>query len=244
MIVSSLIGYSQQKQEAKQALSEIQSQYSNLAESLTKPQGLPKQINPINTIPKTGGQFGEMEKFIKEFMAQMVLDRNDYMLGLKAIGWNRILDSNRIKADKSFVESKAMIKKAKEIVIKYTNKTQILLRNTRKNIRSLNISESSKRTMLAGFDNGMEKTKGNIDAMWSMESKIINEFENIITLLSAKKGAWHIDGGHILFYNDSDLVRYNSYIASIQSIGKQQEVMQRQSIQTVNRKLDRMKNSL
>ena len=242
MIASGLIGYSQQKQEAKQALSEIQDQYSKIIESSTDSQGLPKRIEkPINTTLKARGEFGEMERFMKEFMDQMVSQRNDYLLELEAIGWNSILDANRIKADKTFIESKVTIQKAKEVVKKYTNRTNTLLNNAKDNIRSLNISESSKREMLSGFDRGMEKAKENIDAMWSLEAKTINEFENIMTLLSAKKGAWVVDGDQILFYNDSDLERFNSYIASIQSIVKQQEAIQHQSVQTVNRIFDRMK---
>ena len=242
MIASGLIGYSQQKQEVKQALSEIQDQYSEIIESSTDSQGLPKRIEkPINTTPKARGEFGKMEKFMKEFMDQMVSQRNDYLLELEAIGWNSILDANRIKSDKTFIESKVTIQKAKEVVKKYKNQTNKLLNSAKENIRSLNVSESSKKKMLSGFDRGMEKAKKNIDAMWSLEGKTINEFENIITLLSAKKGAWVVESEQILFYKDSDLERFNSYIASIQNIVKQQEAIQRQSVQTVNRNFDRMK---
>jgi len=241
MIASGLIGYSQQMHEAKEALSEIQGQYSELIESSTDAQGMPKRIEqPINTTPKARGEFGEMERFMKEFMDQMALQRNDYLLELEAIEWNSILDASRIKADKTFVESNVTILKAKEVVTKYTIRTQELLENAKNKIRALNISESSKRSMLSGFERGMEKAKANIDAMWTLEAKTINEFENIITLLSAKKGAWVVDGEQILFYNDSDLERFNSYIASIQNIVQQQEKIQRQSVQTVNQNFDRM----
>lgn len=241
MIASELIGYSQQKQEAKQALSEIKSQFSELIESSTDAQGLPKRIEkPINTTPKASGEFGEMERFMKEFMDQIASQRNDYLLELEAIGWNGILDTNRIKTDKNFVESKVTIHKAKEVVAKYTKNTQTLLESTKNNIRSLNISESSKTSMLSGFDRGMEKAKENIDAMWSLEANTIKEFENIITLLAAKKGAWVVEDEQILFYNDGDLARFNSYIASIQNIVKQQEAIQRQSIQRANRNFDRI----
>jgi hypothetical protein len=180
---------------------------------------------------------------MKTFMDQMVSQRNDYLLELEAIGWNGILDPNRIKEDKTFIESKVTIQKAKEIVKKYKNRTNNLLENAKDNIRSLNISESSKRGMLSGFgfDRGMGKAKDNIDAMWSLEAKTINEFENIITLLAARKGAWVVESGQILFYNDSDLERFNSYIASIQNIMNQQEQTQRQSVQTVHRNFDRLK---
>jgi len=244
MIASSLIGYSQQKQEAIKVLSEIKDQYSKILESSTDSRGLPKCIEtPIKTTPKAHGEFGEIERFIKEFMAQMVSLRNDYLLELEAIGWNSILDPNRIKEDKTFVESRVIIQKARGIVKKYTDKTTNLLNDAKNKIRSLNISESSKRSMLSGFDRGMKEAKENIDAMWSLEAKTIDEFENIITFLAARKGAWFVKGEQILFYNDSDLERFNFYIASIQNIMKQQEQIQRQSIQIVNRNFNRFKEN-
>lgn len=242
MIASGLLGYSQHKQEAKKVLSEIQGQFSELIEFSTASQGIPKRMEkPINTTPKTRGEFGEMERFMKEVMDQAASLRNDYLLELEAIGWNNILDANRIKADKTFVESKITIQKAKEVVAKYTKRTQSLLEDAKDDIRSLNISESSKSGMLSGFELGTETAKANIDAMWSLEAKTISKFENIIILLSSKKEAWIVDGEQILFYNDNDLARFNSYIASIQNIVQQQELIQRQSVQTVNQNFDRMK---
>lgn len=245
MIASSLIGHSQQKQEAKQMLSEIQDQYSKMIESTTDSQGLPKRIEkPINTTPKARGEFGEMERFIKDFMVQMTSLRNDYLLEFEAIGWNNILDAERIKADTALIESKIIIRKAKEIVAKYQKRTNVLLNGARENIRSLNISESSKREMLAGFERGMEKAEGQIDEMWVLERNVVGEFENIINLLSARNSAWVVEGGQILFYNEDDLKRFNSYIASIQNIVNQQQQIQQQSIETVNRNFSRIKEEM
>jgi hypothetical protein len=47
MIASGLIGYSWQKKEAKQALSEIQDQYSEIIRSSIDPQGFPKRIESL-----------------------------------------------------------------------------------------------------------------------------------------------------------------------------------------------------
>jgi hypothetical protein len=187
MIVSGLIGYSQQKQEVKQALSEIQDQYSEMIESSTDSQGLPKRIDkPIDTSPQARGEFGEMERFMKEFMNQMASQRNDYLFELEAIGWNSILDAQRIRVDKELVESRVTIKKATNIVSKYQERTNVLLHNAREKIESLNMSASLKREALSGFDRGMEKAKTQTDSMWALEGKVVAEFENIINLLSAR----------------------------------------------------------
>lgn len=70
---------------------------------------------------------------------------------------------------------------------------------------------------------------------------MLKEFENIINLLSTRNGSWVVEEGQILFYNDSDLNRFNSYIASIQSVINQQQQIQKQSLETMNRNFNRLK---
>ena len=163
------------------------------------------------------------------------------MLELEAIGWNSILDPQRIRVDKGLVESKVTIRKAKEIVDKYKEKTNILLHDAREKIASLNMSASLKREALSGFDRGMEKAKDQIDTTWALEGKTVAEFENIFSFLSTRDGAWVVEGSQILFYNDSDLTKFNSYIASIQGLVNKQQEIQKQSVDTVNRNFNRLK---
>ncbi len=239
LTASSLIGYSQQKKEAKVALSEIQREYSDLNESTTSSQGISKRIDrPIDTTPKAGGDFGKIERLVKEFMDEMRLQRNDYLLELEAIGWSSILNANRIKDDKTFIESSVIIEKAKTVVNKYKEQSNILLERTKENIRSSNIREDFRKQMLSGFEKGMIGAKVNIDQIWVLELKVVNEFEKIVNLLSAKKEAWVIKKGQILFYDSSDLERFNFYLASIQDIVEQQTVIQRESRQIANKNLD------
>ena len=235
----------QQKHEAKQAVTGIQDHISSLIDSSTDSQGLPKRIDkPIDTPPKARGEFGKVGKFLKEFINQMVSQRKDYLHELDVIGWNSILDAEHIKTDKALIKSKETIRKAKEIVGKYQERTNVLIKNNRLNIRSLNMSESFKREMLSGFNRGIENVKNQIDAMWVLEGKVVTEFENIINLLSAKNGGWIVKGDQILFYKDSDLNRFSSYITSIQSLTNQQKQIQNQSLETANQHFNRIKERL
>lgn len=242
LIASGLVGYSQQKNAATQAITEIQKDYSSIISSGIDAQGLPKRIDELlDTTPKTKGDFGEMEHFMKIFMNKMASQRNDYMLELDAIGWEKILDPERVKQDRTLIESKLMIQKAKEIVGKYRAKTYVLLDNARKDISNLDIDESSKREMLNGFEKGMAKSRPQIDTMWDLETKTISEFENIVALLAARKGAWVVQDGQILFANESDLSSFNSYIAVIQDYVLKQQAIQKQSIEAMNNTLSSIK---
>ena len=243
LMVSSLIGYSQQKLATTQAITEIQKDYSAITSSATDAQGLPQRIEKqLDTTPTAKGEFGEMERFMKTLMNQMASQRNDYLLEIDAIGWGKILDPERLKEDRTLVESKIMIRKAKDIVGKYRARTYTLLENARKDIGSLNVSESSRREMANGFDTGMAKSRAQIDAIWNLEAKTISEFENIVTLLSARRGAWTVQNGQILFTSDDDLSTFNSYVASIQDLASKQGAIQKQNIQAVNNSFNKLKN--
>jgi hypothetical protein len=240
MIASGLIRYSQQerevKRETKQVLLEIQENYTKMIESTSNSQGLlERKDKPSNTSNSVRGELEEMKRFITDFMDQIVSYRNDYFLELDAIGLNKIMDTDRIKTDSALIESKIIIRKSKEIVSKYQNKTNVLLNVARENIRSLNISKSLKNEMLLGFEQGMEKAQDQIYEMWALEEKVLKEYENVINYLSARKNAWVVKEGQILFYNYDDLKRFNAYIASIQNILNKQQQIQKKSVETVNR---------
>ena len=142
-----------------------------------------------------------MERFVKEFIDRFVAQRNDYLLELDAIGWSSILDAKRIRNDTTLSESKAMLERAKAIADKYEKKTADLMNGTRAYINALNISESNKREMLAGFARGISKSSKKIDEQWKLEKQVLLQFENVILLLAARKN-WVVQGEQILFNRD------------------------------------------
>lgn len=246
LIASSLIGYysySQEKSSVTQAITEIQKDYSFITRSGTDAQGLPQRIEgQLDTIPKTKGEMGEIERFMKTFINKMTSQRNDYLLELDAIGWGKMLDPERVKQDKTLIESKMMVRNAKDIVNKYRALTFALLDNALKDIDKMNVSDNSRREMANGFNKGMVKSRSQIETLWDLEAKIISELENIFVLLSARKGAWEIQNGQILFASDSDVSVFNSYLTVIQELIAKEEAIQKQRIEAVNNTLSTLKN--
>lgn len=247
LIASDFISYSQQKLASKQMFTEIQKDFSTINSSTTDAQSVPQLIEkPLETTLAAKGELGEMERFIKRFiktlMNQIVSLRNDYLLEINAIGWEKILDPSRLNEDSTLIESKTMIQKAKDILEKYRAKHHALLKGLRKDINNLNISESAKKQATNGFDASMTESGTKIDASWDLEEKTLKEFENIITLLSAKKEVWVIQNNQILFANDDDLNAFNSYIASIQDLANKAEILQKQNVQKINNDLDNLIN--
>lgn len=242
LIIGSLIAASKYEQQAKGFVDDLQSQISQLEKLSVDSEGMPRQIKgTIDTTPTVPGELGVIQGFIKKNISDMVSLRNNYLLELEAIGWNGILDANRIKEDSDFIESKFIIKRAKEVVGKYHKKNRILLDGIKENVNTLNIKKSSKDAMLKGVNKTLPENKNRTERMWELEGEVIREFDHIITLLSSTKGAWQVDGGQILFNEDVNLKDYNSRLTKINEILVKQEEIQQQSSIQVNNSLEKMK---
>jgi hypothetical protein len=251
LVFAALIGYvhfryknnSAQKEESSKALTEIQKQFTRFFKSSTDSKGLPKPIEErFDTAPKAQGDYGEMEKFTKELLNGMAEQRNGYLAELKAIGWEGILDAKRIKSDVGFVESREIIQKAKDTVATYQIKTDIFLKLSKRNIESLDVDESVKKEFAIGFENGLKESRKKVDTMWELERQIVGEFESIINLLASTTSSWTIEGDKIMFYNNSDLDKYNSHIAAIQKLSDRQTKIQKQGVDSLNREFNRLKS--
>ena len=243
LFVGSLIAASQQKQQALQALSSVQKEMSRVTDASVDSSGVPAKIErrPATT-PQARGEFGEMERFVKEIIDRGVAQRNDYLLELEATGWNSVLDAQRIKNDSTLSESKLVVKRAKAIVDKYERKAADVKQNTREHINFLNISESSKKEMLAGFDkSSMGKAGGR--EQWKLEKQMVLEVEKIFVFLAANK-RWQIQGGQILFYSTEDLARFNGHMENIQQMTQQQQQIQKDIYAEMNRKVESVKNAV
>ena len=230
MMASGLIGYSQNRLQAKTVIDEIRNEWEGVSESTTSTGGMPGRIHTkVETKPKSHGEYGEIERYAKNVMDQMVSQRNSYINEISGIGWNSILDASRIEKDVSLAESKTLIRNARALVKKYSEKTQVLLNDSKENIHSLNVSESVKKSMIIGFEEGMDIAAADIEETWELEKQAINEFASIIDLLAATTNDWIIQGGQILFLDEADLTKFNNHILAIQEIVKKQVSIQSKS---------------
>ena len=219
-------------------MGEIQKSISELSEVIETEQGTAQRIEKKFEVASTSsGSATEMERFMKNCINKTVSMRNDYLLELDAIGWSKILDPERVLEDKTLIKSKAMLGNAYDILAKYRMKNYGLLDEMRNDIFKLNLSDSTKKSMVDGYDKGLEDGRANAKLSWDLEELVLKEFENIINLLSANNGTWKIENNQVLFSTDEDVNAYNSYIASIQSLVEKQQNFQKQNLEAINNKL-------
>jgi hypothetical protein len=233
-----------QKQQALQVVSSIQKEVDRVTSTNTGSIEFPVRVEKSSVGPtKERGDFGEIERFVKELTDRFVSIRKDYLIELGTIGWNTILDAQRIKRDTTLSQSKAIIEKTKSIVEKYEKKNIELLQGTRARINDLNESELIKREFMAGYDKSMSKNAQQFSENWRLEKEIVLQIEKIFLLLSTSKN-WTVEGDTILFNSDEELAIFNSCIETIQNISQQQKQMQENKQAEVNQNLEAIKNAI
>ncbi len=243
LFLGGLINASLNKQQAIKAVSSVQEEFARVTAVAMTTGGQPREVVlPQAAAPVAKGEFGEVEKFMKVFMAELVSQRNDYQKEFEAIGWNSILDLHRIEEDANLSESRMIISKARMIVKSYKLKTDDLMGGVKKNIDNLAISSRLKDEIIYGFDHNIVRARKQIDAVWCCEESKIKGFENIIELLATSKN-WSVKGGKMLFQSEADLARFNSYVSAIRETAKQQQLTQREGQARVNDNFNSIKNN-
>ena len=77
----------------------------------------------------------------------------------------------------------------------------------------------------------LENIEIKVDEQFHVERKAFDELENIVNFLSTRNGAWSAQGDQIIFYEENDLNRYQSFIDSLQHLHSQQGEIQRKNIE-------------
>jgi hypothetical protein len=242
-MIGDLVAYSRQKKDAKVFISELRSDVQDLKESLLDNNGKPKRAGPyLDDSKKIYGDIGIVQSCMKNFLNDYISFRNSYFDELNDIGWQNILNTQRISEDSNLLESRLMINKAKGIVIKKREQLNSLFKEELLEISKLEVSEEIKIEMANGFERGVQDSRTQMDMLWNLEEKAIEKFENIFTLLLQRQGKWIVKGEKILFIEKSDSDKFNGFLTDIQAIVKKQQSMQSQSFDVLNAKLKSLEN--
>jgi hypothetical protein len=200
--------------EANIAMEEIQGHVSSLASSGSK----------SNTdIPRARGEFGKVERFFKTQLSQMASLAKDYERDRAAIGWEAILDPETLGREPNLSIGNSIITDAKDLVATYQSRTYHLCEDSKKAVWDLPISEWAKRYMVNDLRQILEEVHGGLDERWSWETQIITVVEEVFAWLSLNDHVWDVENGTLVFANESDLSRFNSYMSQLDKLTSQQD---------------------
>jgi hypothetical protein len=191
-------------------------------------------------VPRARGEFGEIERFYKTRLSQMASLAKDCERELAAIGWETILDPERLGRDSTLIMSNVIVDKAESIVAKYQTRTDVLCENSKQAVSEILVSEWAKQHMVNDIGRVLEEVRAGLDEKWSWEDQIIAIVKQVVKWLSSNRDAWGVENGVLVFANESDLSRYNSYMIKLDKVTSQQDAREKENNER-NKELKRLK---
>jgi hypothetical protein len=246
MLVAAVSAYQRaqkrQRAEASEMIGRLQNDYREIANAVDGPDGLPQKIEKRIDVPATAkGELGQMDRFVRQLMAQMVAQRNEYFSELDRIGWNQVLDGTRVKRDTDLRQSRQILAQARGLVDKYEAKSKGVIEGIPAAIRALDITESSKRDMMQGFEGTAAASRSQLVELWSLERQALAEIEGMLQILDSSRARWTIEGGNFMFAEQRTLDAFNQRMASVQAITQKQSEIQKRSANNALSKMEKLK---
>ncbi len=160
-------------------------------------------LKPLDTTIQTKGDYGELEKFLKETANDNIKITNEYQKKLDDIGWKSIRTLEIIEKNKILPESKNTIKKYKEIEKDYKKKrmsanTMALLRLSQLNSKIYEVLSIH-----------LQKLRKQIELDFNSKLTEVEKTEKIINFLESKQGQWKLSDNGLVFNTDADLKQFN-----------------------------------
>lgn len=235
LMVASHIGADRNHAEARLMTQAIKERYSAVMAEGYDEKGYPRIANEnLDVTPKSRGDMGVAEQFVKTYWNGYIAIQNDYLRTLDDMRWDTLLDANRLKADPSLAESRKMIADAHLLVAVYGNKFILYTDSGPDKINALSVDQDFKRSMLRGFEKGMADGRRRMKRAWEYEAKTVAEMEVVINLLASRKGHWGAEDGKLVFSSQSDLDEFNASIKRIEGFTKAQSALLKESDGAVN----------
>ncbi|PPA75070.1 hypothetical protein C4E15_17150 [Achromobacter spanius] len=219
-----------ERAEEKVATAEIRKVADTLNQMVTGGDGVPDNLPSIDPTPKAKGFYGELERAIKTVAGERVAQHKAYLNELKDIGMPRLLDAHRLALDTGLVESRMILELAERLVPKYRDQSMQVLKDMPELIRSLAIREPEKQKMMATLTSTLARRSDSLGKVWLLETRILQEFGQMITLLDDNRQYWYADHDELMFERDDDLKRFYAHMAAINTMATEQEKLGKQQL--------------
>jgi len=194
-------------------------------------------LNPNATV---GGDLGDLQLFIKAYLNNVISLQNEYAAELNSIGWNQVLDPDRLRKDKDLVESKALVARAQATVEKYRQRWVSLAATTQASVDRMDANTAAKRGFVQGFRTSAEKGNARANEMWELEAGVVANTEHVIELLAANRGSWSFEDGQFVFADQRTLDAFNVYVERMNVLSAREEAIRSQSMADAEASLKRV----
>jgi hypothetical protein len=237
LVVGTMVGYTLQLNDAEQKF-RVKQEADEAAAAAKAAAALKNVAKPTDADAGKKGDIAEFSRFANAYINQTEVLHNQYVHELELTGWNKILDSDRVRQDKGLVESKAILQKAKAVVAKYRPLQLAMQEQALKDIAAMKVSEPSRARIMHAFDSASANSVENINLLWDTADKELTNYEGIFTLLSNKKVNWMAQNGKVLFTEQNDLDVFNNLLTGARDASKKQDEIREMQRDALNVSFD------
>lgn len=178
---------------------------------------------PAFTTPasqKVGGAMGALQDIMVQETNQSQALMQEYVRKIKAMGWSRIFDVERIEADTDLAQSQRLVRRAAELVREYRSRTEQNVDSHRSQAetvaKGIDIDPDQRAAFLAGVDDGTAEAKKYLNAFWGYQQDMVAQTGKVFDTLKLSKG-WRITGGHIIYTDPATHAAVASALAAMKS---------------------------
>ena len=163
--------------------------------------------------------------FLDELAQSGTQSRQDYLAELDGVGWNTVLNADRLAQDEDFTETKKILAEAETLMAKYAKQSSDNFDQTPVRARNLDIPEPAKAEFIAGWEQGAGAIREKLQQVWALERQVLGHFRDA-TILLADRDTWAPANGQIQFQEQEALDAFNTLMAKIQSDAAEQQQIQ------------------
>ena len=187
----------------------------------------PGALPDIDPTPRAHGAYGELGARSRPWPASGSRSTKAYVKDLDDIGLPRLFDPGRLARDTGLVESRMILELAGRLLPAYRQRNQQALDDMPALIRALDIDDDARTRMLDGVAAQRPARLRDVNRAWDLETRILDEFGQMITLLDDNRPYWVARGGQLLFERDDDLARYRKHQARVDALVREQDQLAR-----------------
>lgn len=167
-----------------------------------------------------------LDQFLRDIETTGNTTREEYLNELAAVGWNNLMDAERLATDRDLTQTEKILADGSLLVGKYAQRTRGNLEKVPMLLQQLDVPEAAKTEFLAGWQPGYPAMLAKVNKVWDIEGQVVEQFRAVARLLR-DGGKWEIVNGQIQFEQQEDLNSFNEIMANIQrSVMEQQQIQQ------------------
>lgn len=172
-----------------------------------------------NTRPKARGQAGEVERLVKETVADAARVASRHNREFDALKLGDLAPRDVARADLTALQAK--LRKATSLVVAYRNEIDEVLKRARTRVEASKLDSVNRRTYLRGFESGFVERQQVLDRSLDLQLDLIDQTSEQIAFLQRRRGAWMVRGDNYVFSSMADVNEFNRLGMAIRRTAQQ-----------------------